>query len=300
MNKVFINKDQIAREVSAEVSLPINKVLALMEEFEGEIANALKEKERVKLTRFGIFYLISRKSRTIRQIGSLHSRLLIERKAVKFRAAEPLKAKLSGRPTAARANKPVAAPTVETVKVYEPKIIKETPPPVKMPRKLLKEFKPLAIMSRVEKGKIKDKIYQKMLELGAKQEPELKEIQSTSLPTHRILQTHPEERIFASIFKQVLTLGADNIHFALNEQPATLIYYNRPKQLLAKVPRDLVQKFLENVLELTHLNMPQERATKIILETALPQSFFLNVYSLPHESGASLYFKILRRKIENK
>jgi len=295
IKKNFINKEQIARSIARELKLPISKAIALACDIEVEILRELKTKGRVKLTNFGTFYLGIRSSRTIKQITSKKPRLLLESQSIKFKPAQIFKDLLVGIKRQELREEEKTVPEARgVISVPDTRyLIPDT-------RYRLPNFKPLAIMPRVEKEKIRKKIFERMLKIAQAFPPETAKEASLTLPTRKILQQTPEGRLFGALIRRIITLGKDSFYLNLSSKPETQIYFDRPKKLLARALTQTVKKFLSDVLELEHFEIPQERNIKIILEGETRLSFSITVYSLPLDELASLYFKISGRKIENK
>lgn len=90
MRKI-VNRDNLVKELAPTLGLSLAKTKTSLIALEKIIIQDLKTKNRVTITGFGTFYLRERKSRTIKQIKTKQNRLLLERKAVKFKAAKTLK-----------------------------------------------------------------------------------------------------------------------------------------------------------------------------------------------------------------
>lgn len=90
MRKI-VNRDNLAKELAPTLGLSLAKTKVCLITLEKIIIQDLKTKSRVTITDFGTFYLRERKSRTIKQIKTKQNRLLLERKAVKFKAAKTMK-----------------------------------------------------------------------------------------------------------------------------------------------------------------------------------------------------------------
>ncbi|MDH4358408.1 MAG: HU family DNA-binding protein [Candidatus Berkelbacteria bacterium] len=272
MSRSFTNKDQIAKKVSPLVDLSIKKTNEVLEEFEELLAKNLKTRKRVIIGDFGSFYLITMKSHTIKSIGTKAPRLLVEQSQIKFRPAKELRFKLM-------------RGKAETVL-----------PDKTAPKKSPFVFKPLSIMARVEKDKIKKKILERMLEIARLETQASSKKLDAILPTQIRLKENGEGRILGTIIKHVIINDIDNIHFSLGQGEIVDIFHSRPREKITSLPTSVVKNFLKTYLELEAYDIPQQRDVQIHLGDC-GRPINIKAYSLPTEGGVSLYFKIARGKI---
>jgi nucleoid DNA-binding protein len=293
MTKTYINKAEIAQGVASNAGLTKTKTLKIIEQVESEIIFALKTKGQVKIIGFGTFYFLKRASRTIKSVRTKSTRLLLERNELKFRASKFFKNELLGIPNIPKRPR---APAMKTKPIEVPvKVgLSATAQKPKSPFK----FKPLAILPRVDGEKMKKRILERMMRLAGK--PEMaKSVLEIDLPTAVNLSKTMEDKIFATLLRQVIKNGLDNIHLTLGDAPQVEVSAGRPKKRITRIPTDIVRKFIENRLEITHFGAPQERQMHLIIASKPRLTLNLKVYMLPNLSGASLYFKISQVRVYN-
>jgi len=277
MSKEYVNLDQIAKDLRVDTGLSYPKVREILVEINSEIGRGLKKTSKVRIHGFGFFYVALRKSRSIVSINTKTKRLLLEKENIKFKASPLLKHDVNDYKIAKKKSYP---PKVDALpQVDEPIYVR--------PNKSL-DFAPVKMMERVSPDVIRAKIKKRLMDLGQKRE------RATSFKVSSIfdLSSTPSGRLFASIFKQIQSDGHDNIHFNLTEAETTDIYFGRPRQKLSHVPSSTVRSFLERHLELVDFHIPQERFVKVFFSSKIDSRKWLEAYSMPTISGASVYLKI--------
>jgi len=301
-----INKDDLALELARELELPKVRARELIAAIEEEIITGLKRAERVQLKDFGTFYILNRKSRRISQIRTGQSRLLLERRALKFRAAEEFKNTLAGRAPrqgarfaaapARRARQAVkrAAPTPKlepkTVPIHRLKPA-AAPPTAPAPQKKHRPFnfqKPL-IVARHNRETIRRKIAKRLIELAKKS----KVPASPAVSHPHNLGLTPEGTLFAALIQKTKLSGIDAIHFDVSDAEKTTIFHSRPRAVLTRLPTPIVKTFLKKHLEMQEFELPQIRFISVTCAGKIKRGQRLVISSLPTVSGAAIHLKIL-------
>jgi len=282
-----INKDDLVGELAGELKLPKTKIRELIAALEEEVITGLKRAERVRLQHFGTFYILNRKSRRISQIRTGQSRLLLERKAIKFKAAEELKNTLSG-----RVKRVAPAPKVEPKAAARPHLKTPVSPPAKpAPPQKRSPFsfqKPLVI-SRDDRETIRRKITERLSGLAKKSK--VGGVPAVAHP-HNLGLT-PEGTLFAALIQKTKLSGIDTIHFDVSDAEKTTIFHSRPRSKLISLPTPIVKRFLKKHLEMQDLELPQIRFISVTCAGKIKRGQRLIVSSLPTISGAAVHLKIL-------
>ncbi|MCX6810039.1 MAG: HU family DNA-binding protein [Candidatus Berkelbacteria bacterium] len=282
----------MAKKIGGQVNLPMSRVRNILLEADVAICDLLKERGRVTLNGFGNFYIIERKSRIIKQIGTKTPRLLLNSREIKFKSMPDFKATLAGRSPEQirqqnfeqRQKEKEAKTKISHIKVKDVSIPITAEKPQKSTVKL--NFKTLSILPRVQKEKIELQIRERILKVARKQ----KEANKNQNGAAKKIQT-PDGKIFVSLIKKLAMLGADNFCFSLGENEKIDIYYSRPRKSLGKIPKTIVLKFLDKYLNLTHFNLPQERFVIVANDSKISGRIYLRAHLLPTNNGASVYLK---------
>ena len=286
----FTNRTQIAKKIGDQVSLPASRVRRILLETDEAISDLLKERGRVKLNGFGAFYILDRKSRIIKQIGTKTPRLLLNSREIKFKSVPDFKATLAGKSLeqikeynlGLREKEKIAKSQTKSI-VNDANKVQIKQPPKNTVRV---NFKTLSILPRVKKEKIEKQIHERILKVAKKQ----RSAQENQDATVKKIQT-PEGRIFLSLIKQLQILEMDSFNFSLSDKEKIDIYYSKPRKILGKIPTTTAYNFLDKYLSLTHFNIPQERFAVIAKDSKISGRIYLSAHCLPTNDGASVYLK---------
>ena len=297
--KATANRADIAKVIAANTTLKKGAAEKLIELIESEIIDGLKRKAQVKIKGFGTYYLLRRRSRTIKTIHTKSTRLLLERNELKFRASKSFKNELLGIPN--RPKRMSRSAYTRAATATQDKAARGTQIPVEasttsVPKSPFK-FK-LPVQPRVDKDQIKKKILERLMKLAGQKEF-VKSGLEIDLPTAVNLSKTVEDKIFAALLRQAIKQNYNNIHFTLRENPKLEVFAGRPRQKITVLPAAAARKFLEERLEITHFDRPQERQMRLVIPASPKLAFNLSVYMLPNLDGASVYFKISQVKVYN-
>lgn len=281
MQKEFTNLDQIVKSVRERAGLSYPQCLKIIRLINDAIGDDLKDRGKVRLHGFGLFYLNLRKSRSIRLIRTGEKRLLLEQMLIKFKSAPVFKKQLIGNAfIKPKAKNQVAAKIKkdqesEKIEVYiAPKLSNQ----VKLP--------PYNLMHPVDPESVRQKILDRISKI--KPVENIKKKLEISLPTKLDLTASPEGKAFYSLFKQVRQGEERNIAFTISSEKMVSLYSGRPRKKIADLSKEIVERFLGQYLEIIGFDIPQERFAKIDLDGIC----FIKAYSIPTDDGASVYLKL--------
>lgn len=288
MAKNTLNRDQIINEISHELNFPKAKVKKIIIAFETELVDELKKSGKARLDHFGLFYLLQRKSRVIKQIRTKNPRLLLSQKTIRFRAGQEVKNKLSGKkPVESKArvaSRPKQKITEDQDYPIEIKKIASKPKENINVNKPLKKINlaPVKIHSRADHEKVRSAIIERFLRLAREQKkneiaPEIREP----------LEISPEGKLFGAIFKTVKKNGSGKLSLSLDQSDRVAIFQLSPRKKIADLPKPTVKKFLENHLDFHVFDIPQERFVKIAPYSKIKSKLTIHAYSIPTAGGAS-------------
>jgi len=278
MSKEFINLDQIAKSIREKVDLPFPQCQKIIREINNVIGDELKAKGKVRLHDFGLFYLGTRKSRLIYQIRTKEKRLLLEQTLIKFISSPIFKRRLSGKTAPYGVmSKPKQKQVSEGDKIevfVAPKPSKK----INLP--------PYSLMHPVDPESVRQKILDRIKKIRPVEK--IKRKLEINLPTSLNLSASAEGKAFYSLFKQMQHGGLPNIAFTISNEKVVSLYSGRPQKKIGSLPRGVVERFLNEHLEIHGFDIPQERFAKIDLGRVC----FVRVYSIPTNDGASVYMKL--------
>lgn len=277
-SKVATNRPDIVKKIAGDLQLTQAQTEKIILEFEKQIARFLREREQVRIHSFGRFIVTTRKSRTIKQVNTQIPRLLLESQSIQFKINPNFKEIIHGRTPKRRAVTDKTSVAVE----YKPKIvINKTPPPTpQIAEKDKIKFKPLSILPRVETDKIREQIKQRILKINDAPKP---------APVANVVA--PEVKVFASLLKQIKRIGLNSINFTYSDRETIEIFADKPRKQISHLPQIIVKRFLDNI-EVHNLNIPQERFLSLAFDKEKYDKMFLEVHSLPTETGASVKISI--------
>lgn len=292
MSSTFTNREQIAGQIGKNLGLTKTKVRKIILSFEDQIAADLKKKSKVKLSNFGTLYLLERKSRTIKQVKTGSKRLLLERTVIKFKSALTLKARLVGKVLKPRIVKKVSPDVAvkeapEQVKVIEkPKTSEEIK--VKKPIRRL-SFPPLKMMPAVDREKIKQQIKERLSRLKILQREKSEDI---NLPTSMDLRKSRSGLVFDNLLREIFSKNAKQFDFSITSSENVNVFMGRPRRKVARLPKKIVEEFLDRYCEIDDYNSFQQRFVKIKQSSKIGIRTMLDLHLFPTHNGASIHIKI--------
>jgi len=274
-NKPVTNRPEIVKKIAKDLNITQNQTEKIILGFERQIVRFLREREQVRLHGFGRLVVVTRKSRTIKQVNTGIPRLLLENKTILFRINPNFKDFLHGRPPKLKfAEQKILKTEKKERKDCEVRVANNEE---KTPASEIKIQ--INTMSEERKAQIKESIRQKAL--GLKGEA----------PTHIRIEEISEVRVMAALLKQVKQIGYDSISFTLSNKETVEIFAGRPQRQISHLPKNIVKRFLEAV-ELHDLLIPQERYLPLALNKEKYDKIFLELHSMPTVTGASVKITI--------
>jgi nucleoid DNA-binding protein len=292
MSKEYINLDEIAKSISQKIGLSYPQCQKIIRQINETIGDDLKSKGKVRLHEFGLFYLSLRKSRSIYQIRTKQKRLLLEQMLIRFKSSPVFKSQLMGQTATVhrpeRKNPQISEKVAIQIKQNNKPTGKDEGVEVNVSPKSSDriKFPPYSLMRPVDPESVRQKILDRILKI--KPVENIKKKLAISLPTKLDLTASSQGKTFYSLFKQVRLSQQRNIAFTISSEKVVSLYSGRPRKKIAGLPKEIVEKFLAEYLEINGFDIPQERFAKIDVDGVC----FIKAYSIPTSEGASFYLKI--------
>lgn len=298
-----ILRQALVKEIAPELKLSGAKTRSLVLAVENIVANEIKDKGRVQITRFGTFYKRTRPSRVIKTVRGQKSKLLLEKEALKFIASKDFKDVLLNKTR----KKPKPKKLSETSSANESTFI-----PIKINGQIVKKISekaaqqieeniekiitlkptqkiklpPLAIHTRVEKDKIVSSIKKRIAaaaRANAKSTPLKKELSAA-------------EKIFSRFVRQTARLDKKCMDFSIpcqkaNPMEKTTIFAGRPRIIIGHIPTVNLQNYLFDVADLHESSLPQVRFVAI-KKDGYDKNIMLEIHSLPVNNGLSVHINL--------
>jgi nucleoid DNA-binding protein len=264
------------------------RVKKIVLSLEKEIVDDLVKNEKVRLDGFGLFYLLKRKSRVIKQIRTKNTRLLLGQKTVRFRAGSTVKNALTGksipkpRPKVKAIEKTEPEAQTKKVQSVEVKRVKETLEPHAPRRFKPLELKPVKMHQRADREKVRSIIIERFLRLA--RQPGRSEENPMLRPA---LDTSAEGKLFQAIFKMLMKGDAKKLSFSLEQSDQVTIFQTSPRKRITNLPKSTVKRFLERYLDFNETGLPQERFVKLALNSKIKTKITIHAYSIPTAGGES-------------
>lgn len=276
-NKPATNRPEIVKKIAKDLNLTQNQTEKIVLGFEHQIAKFLREREQVRIHGFGRLAVVTRKSRTIKQVNTQIPRLLLENKTILFRINPNFKDVLHGRspklpvgshrsPAEQEPNIKIQSKDIKGQKIEKQRENKDIQPKSGM-------------MSEERKAQIKQTIRQRLMGIRGE----------TPAPVRP--EEVPEVRVLVALLKQIRHIGYSSISFTYADKETIEIFAGRPQTQVSHLPKNIVKRFLEAV-SIHDLHIPQERFLPLALNGEKYDKIILELHSMPTVTGATVKITI--------
>jgi nucleoid DNA-binding protein len=279
-NRPATNRPEIVKKIAKDLKITQNQTEEIVLSFEHQIMRFLREREQVRLVGLGRLVVVTRKSRTIRQVNTRIPRLLLESRTILFRINPNFKDVLHGRPPKLRIENRVlsieSAPLASQPVSIQPSV---SHPLAQTLHPAPSDLRPSSTMSEERKQQIKESINQRILGLKGETPAPVKPEDS------------PDVRVVVALLRQIKHLGYDSIAFTYSNNEIIEIFCGKPQKQVSHLPKNIVKRFLE-AIELHDLHIPQVRNLALALNKEKYDKIFLELHSMPTVMGASVKITI--------